>query len=106
MTYSSCELLQRKDLEKMSRAELAAAKAATRRMVLPLADAPTRRFAPDPRGARADMRASLRAQLRSGDLLTLKRKRRQTRPPPLVILCDISGSMSRYSRLFLHFMHA
>jgi uncharacterized protein with von Willebrand factor type A (vWA) domain len=106
MTFSSRELLQRMDFEKMSTAELAAAKAAIRRMVLPLADAPTRRFAPDPRGERADMRATLRAQLRSGDLLTLRRKRRQTRPPPLVILCDISGSMSRYSRLFLHFMHA
>ena len=106
MTFSSRELLQQKDFEKMSTAELAEAKAAIRRMVLPLADAPTRRFTPDPRGERADMRASLRAQLRSGDLLTLKRKRRQTRPPPLVILCDISGSMSRYSRLFLHFMHA
>jgi uncharacterized protein len=106
MTFSSRELLQQKDFEKMSTAELAEAKAAIRRMVLPLSSAPTRRFAPDPRGERADMRASLRAQLRSGDLLTLKRKRRQKRPPPLVILCDISGSMSRYSRLFLHFMHA
>ncbi len=106
MTFSSRELLQQMDFEKMSSAELAQAKAAIRRMVLPLAAAPTRRFAPDPRGERTDMRASLRAQLRSGDLLALKRKRRQTRPPPLVILCDISGSMSRYSRLFLHFMHA
>ncbi len=105
MTFSSRELLQQMDFEKMSGAELAQAKAAIRRMVLPLAAAPTRRFAPDPRGERTDMRASLRAQLRSGDLLALKRKRRQTRPPPLVILCDISGSMSRYSRLFLHFMH-
>ena len=106
MTFSNRELLQKMDFEKMSNAELAQAKAAIRRMVLPLANVVTRRFAPDPRGDRTDMRASLRAQLRSGDLLSLKRKRRRTRPPPLVILCDISGSMSRYSRLFLHFMHA
>jgi hypothetical protein len=52
------------------------------------------------------MRASLRAQLRSGGVIALKRKRRQKRPPPLVVLCDISGSMSRYSRLFIQFMHA
>lgn len=52
------------------------------------------------------MRATMRAALRSGGLISLKRKRRRTRPPPLVVLCDISGSMSRYSRLFLHFMHA
>ena len=106
MTFSERELLQKMDFEKMSTAELAAARAAIRRMMLPIADLPTRRFAADPRGARTDMRATLRAQLRSGDLLTLKRKRRRRRPPPLVVLCDISGSMSRYSRTFLHFMHA
>jgi uncharacterized protein with von Willebrand factor type A (vWA) domain len=106
MTFSDRELLQKMDFEKMSGDELAQAKAAIRRMVLPLADLPTRRFAPDPRGSRTDMRATLRAQLRSGGLLALRRKSRRRRPPPLVILCDISGSMSRYSRVFLHFMHA
>jgi len=106
MTFSDRELLQKMDFEKMSNAELAQAKAALRRMALPLADVPTRRFAPDPRGERADMRATLRSQLRAGGLVTLKRKRRRVRPPPLVILCDISGSMSRYSRIFLHFIHA
>ena len=106
MTFSEREALQKTDFEKMSNAEVALAKAAIRRMVLPLADIATRRFAPDPRGNRTDMRATLRAQLRSSDLLSLKRKRRRRRPPPLVVLCDISGSMSRYSRLFLHFMHA
>jgi uncharacterized protein with von Willebrand factor type A (vWA) domain len=106
MTFSDRELLQSKDFEKMSNAELADAKDAIRRMVLPLADVATRRFMADARGNRTDMRATLRAQLRAGALATLKRKRRRTRPPPLVVLCDISGSMSRYSRLFLHFMHA
>jgi uncharacterized protein with von Willebrand factor type A (vWA) domain len=48
----------------------------------------------------------LRAALRSGGLLELKRKSPRRRPPPLVVLCDISGSMSRYSRVFLHFMHS
>ena len=106
MTFSARELLQKMDFEKMSNAEVAAAKAAIRRLVPPLAQLPTRRFAPDPRGVRIDMRATLRAQLRAGGLVSLKRKSRRTRPPPLVVLCDISGSMSRYSRLFLHFMHA
>src|SRR5262249_11870775 len=80
--------------------------AALRRLTLPLAELPIRRFTPDPRGTRADMRATLRAQLRSGGVIALKRQRRQKRPPPLVVLCDISGSMSRYSRLFIQFMHA
>ena len=52
------------------------------------------------------MRATLRAALRSGGLIELKRKSPRRRPPPLVVLCDISGSMSRYSRVFLHFMHS
>jgi hypothetical protein len=106
MSFSDREVLHTRDFEKMSGAEVEAAKAAIRRMALPLADVATRRFAPDPRGSRTDMRASFRAQLRSGGLMALKRKSRRRRPPPLVIICDISGSMSRYSRLFLHFMHA
>ena len=106
MTFSDREVLQGMDFEQMSAEEIARAKQMIRRMTMPLLDVPTRRFRPDPRGARADMRATLRAALRSGGLIALKRKSRRTRPPPLVILCDISGSMSRYSRLFLHFMHA
>jgi uncharacterized protein len=106
MTFSEREILQRMDFEQMSMDEVGRAKQLIRQMTMPLMDVATRRFKPDPRGARADMRATFRAALRSGSLIALKRKSRRTRPPPLVILCDISGSMSRYSRLFLHFMHA
>jgi uncharacterized protein with von Willebrand factor type A (vWA) domain len=106
MTFSDREQLHAMDFEKMSLEELARAKAAIARMRLPIHDIPTRRYARDPRGARADMRATLRAALRSGGLIELKRKSQRRRPPPLVVLCDISGSMSRYSRVFLHFMHS
>jgi len=106
MTYSDREVLQRMDFEKMSAAEIAAAKRAIAAMRLPIMDLPTRRFRPDPRGRRVDMRASLRAALRSSGGIPLRRRTRRRRHPPLVILCDISGSMSRYSRLALHFMHA
>ncbi len=106
MTFSDREQLRTMDFEKMSLEELARAKAAIARLQLPIHDIPTRRFARDPRGARADMRATLRAALRGGGLIELKRKSPRRRPPPLVVLCDISGSMSRYSRLFLHFMHS
>lgn len=106
LTFSNRELLQKIDFDKMSGAEITAVKEALRRMALRLTMMPTRRYMPDPRGSRTDLRASWRAQLRSGDLLTLHWKRRRTKPPPLVVLCDISGSMSRYSRLFLHFVHA
>ncbi len=106
MTYSDREQLRKMDFEKMSLDELARAKAAIARLQLPIMDGPTRRYARAPRGARADMRATLRAALRSGGIIELKRRSPRRRPPPLVVLCDISGSMSRYSRVFLHFMHS
>jgi len=68
---------------------------------------PTRRFRADPAGPRIDMRATLRNSLRGGASdIDLRRRRRRERHPPLVVLCDISGSMSRYSRMLLHFLHA
>jgi hypothetical protein len=67
---------------------------------------PTRRYRPEPLGHRIDMRATLRAALRAADSIPLRYRTPRRRHPPLVILCDISGSMSRYSRLILHFLHA
>ena len=106
MTYSQRELLQEVDFEKMSAEELAMAKRLIARMQLPIMALPTRRFRPDPHGRRIDMRATLRASLRTGGLPVLRRRSPRRRHPPLVIICDISGSMSRYSRIVLHFMHA
>uniref|UniRef100_UPI001A971D97 vWA domain-containing protein n=1 Tax=Arenibaculum pallidiluteum TaxID=2812559 RepID=UPI001A971D97 len=107
LTFSERELLQARDFEKMSTAEIALAKQAIRRMTLPLMTVPTRRFQPSPTGRTADPRATLRRTLRSGgQVIDLARRRRRERHPPLVVLCDISGSMSRYSRMILHFLHA
>jgi uncharacterized protein with von Willebrand factor type A (vWA) domain len=106
MTYSDRELLQGTDFEKMSAEELAKAKRLVAQMRLPIMEVPTRRFSPDPRGPRIDMRATLRAQLRGGGVPALRRRKLRRRHPPRVIICDISGSMSRYSRIVLHFMHA
>ncbi len=106
MTFSSKEVLQEVDFEKMSAAELAEAKRAIQAMRLPIIEVPTRRFRPAQQGQRADLRATMRAGLRSGgDTIPLRWKRQRRRHPPLVMLCDISGSMSRYSRMLLHFMH-
>lgn len=106
LTFSSKEVLQTTDFEKMSAAELAEAKQAIQAMRLPIMEVPTRRFRPGS-GRRADLRATMRAALRQGgDIIPLRFKKRQRRHPPLVVLCDISGSMSRYSRMLLHFMHA
>jgi uncharacterized protein with von Willebrand factor type A (vWA) domain len=106
MTYSDRELLQRMDFEKMSAEEIHKAKRLISAMRLPIMAVPTRRSRPDALGRRIDMRATLRAALRMADSIPLRRRLPVRRHPPLVILCDISGSMSRYSRIILHFMHA
>lgn len=106
-TFSDREILQQKDFEKMSTDELAQARQAVRNLRVNLERVDTRRFRTDPRGSRVDLRASLRAGLRAGgDMMPLLRKQRRQRHPPLVLLCDISGSMDRYSRMLLHFAHA
>ncbi|MFP4125624.1 MAG: vWA domain-containing protein [Alphaproteobacteria bacterium] len=107
MTYSASEVLQTKDFEDMTAAEVAAAKRAMRRFALPIAEVTTRRFDPAAHGPRVDLRRTLRGSLSGGGaIIDLEKKKRRTRHPPLVVLCDISGSMSRYSRLLLHFLHA
>jgi uncharacterized protein with von Willebrand factor type A (vWA) domain len=107
MTVSDREILQTKDFEQMSTDEIAEAKRMLARLRLPIGEYPTRRFAPHVAGTQADLRATLRATARSGgDVIALRFRQRRLRPPPLVVLCDISGSMERYSRMFLHFLHA
>jgi uncharacterized protein len=106
LSFSARELLQHKDFEQMSAAEVEQARALIRSMQLPIKAVPTRRFRPDPSGWRVDLRRTLRQSLRGGGaMIDLARKRRLRRHPPLVIVCDVSGSMERYSRMLLHFMH-
>ncbi len=105
-TASAEEVLRAKDFEQMTVAEQAEAKTMMAQMRLISPEQRTRRFRPALRGA-IDMRQTLRASLRSGgQMVALSRKTRRYREPPLVVLCDISGSCSNYSRMFLHFLHA
>jgi uncharacterized protein with von Willebrand factor type A (vWA) domain len=107
LTVSDREVLQRKDFAQMTAAEIAAAKDAMRRLVLPLSEVRTRRLAPHRHGHLIDMRRTLRASLKGGgDFIDLRYLGVKTRLPPLVALLDISGSMNQYTRLFLHFLHA
>jgi uncharacterized protein with von Willebrand factor type A (vWA) domain len=107
LSFSAREVLQHADFETMTPEEIAQAKKMLANLRLPIPEIRTRRFSPDPDGARIDLRASLRASLRNGaQLITLKRRSPQRRHPPLVVMCDVSGSMNRYSRMFLHFLHA
>jgi uncharacterized protein len=106
MTWSANEVLQKKDFENMSADEVSAARAAIKRMRMPISTVPTRRYRSRDVGSQVDMRATLRAALRSGgDIIPLKRRVQGKRHPPIVVLCDISGSMDRYARMMLHFLH-
>ena len=105
-TFSDKEVLQKKDFEEMSAQEIAAAKLAIKNLRLPIMEVNTRRFQHSETKKKVDMRSSLRAALRAPDTIPLKFKKQKRRHPPLVMLCDVSGSMSQYSRMFLHFMHA
>ncbi|HTV37455.1 MAG TPA: VWA domain-containing protein [Xanthobacteraceae bacterium] len=107
MTVSDREVLQKKDFAQMTSAEITAAKEAMKKLVLPLAEVRTRRLAPHPHGHLIDIRRTFRASLKGGgDFIDLRFIGPKTKPPPIVALLDISGSMSQYSRIFLHFLHA
>ena len=107
LTVSDQERLQSMDFEAMSADEIAAAKREIQRLTLPLDLRRTRRTRPDPNGPITDLRRTIRNSLRQGgEIFQIARNRRSTRTPPLVVLCDISGSMSRYAQVLLHFLHA
>src|SRR5437762_53045 len=107
LTVSDREVLQKKDFAQMAAAEIAAAKAAIKRLVLSLDEVKTRRLAPHRHGHLIDLRRTLRASLKAGGaVIDLKYLGPRTKTPPIVALLDSPGSMSQYTRLFLHFLHA
>ncbi|HEX7108385.1 MAG TPA: VWA domain-containing protein, partial [Aestuariivirga sp.] len=106
LTASADDILRAKDFEQMTLTEQMQAKKAIALLRLQRRETRMRRFQPNLAGERIDMRRTLRQSLRSGgDMISLARRERQTRERPLVVLCDISGSCSNYSRMFLHFLH-
>ena len=106
-TVSASEILQKKDFAQMTAEEINAAKLAIARLRLSNDEVLTRRYRSDLKGARIDMRRTFRKSLRAGGSgIELARRAQVTRHPPVVAICDISGSMSDYTRVFLHFLHA
>jgi len=106
-TFSPREVLQAKDFATMTADELAQVKVMLARLKLPLPELPVRRTRAAARGHRIDLRATLRRMTgAAGAVATLAFRARIRRTPPLVVLCDISGSMDRYARMLLHFLHA
>ncbi|MBY0362699.1 MAG: VWA domain-containing protein [Phreatobacter sp.] len=107
LTVSDIEVLQKKDFAQMTAAEIAEANRKVAALVLPDDAVVTRRLAPDPRGRRIDLRRTLRQSIgEGGGIIDLARRGPKTKHPPLVVLCDISGSMNQYTRVILHFVHA
>lgn len=106
LTVSSREVLQRKDFAQMSAAEIAEVKRALAALALPDDRLRTRRLKSAAHG-RFDPRRTLRASLRvGGDIIMPAFRARAERKPPIAAIADISGSMTQYSRLMLHFLHA
>jgi uncharacterized protein len=107
LTFSARERLGHLDFERMTAQEWALARRIVAEMRLPVPEVRTRRHAPSRRGRAVDLAATLRQMARRGGEFThIARREPRRRPPPLVVLCDISGSMHRYTRMFLHFLHA
>jgi uncharacterized protein len=104
-TYSHQDILRRKDFAEMTGEELVQARQMMARLRWSLGTRRTRRFMPG-RGEQLDLRQSFRRNLRyGGETLDLPTRSHKVKPRALVLLCDISGSMERYTRVLLHFMH-
>ncbi|WP_420392606.1 vWA domain-containing protein [Acuticoccus sp.] len=106
LTASDRETLRTKDFAQMSAAELEAARRAIARLAFDVDRVATRRRVAAPRG-RFDPRRSMRSAMRTGgELIAPRLTAPAIKAPPVVALCDISGSMADYSRVMLHFLHA
>ncbi len=106
LTYSAQEVLRHKDFGELDPLELEQIHQFMARLDWQLGQRRTRRFHAG-KGARLDLRHLLRGSLhREGEILSWPRKQPKTRPRPLVLLADISGSMERYTRLLLRFIYS
>lgn len=106
-TYSSDETLKQRSFEAMSAEELEAARRLLQDFDWRISERPTRRLQPAASGALLDLRRSFRKALKhQGEFVRLAWRQRKRKPRPLVVLADVSGSMERYARMLLHFLHA
>jgi uncharacterized protein with von Willebrand factor type A (vWA) domain len=105
LTWSDRERLRERDFESMTVEEFREAVRLVREVPVPVDPVPVRRWRTARRG-RIDLRATLRRMARDPSLGAVSRRERRERPAPLVLLCDVSGSMERYARVLLHWGHA
>lgn len=107
MTASDIQRLRHADFNALSGTEYRLVERLARDIRLPLPTYDARRTQPGPRGVRPHwQRAMGRALRHGGELMELPRLARRRQPLPLMVLVDVSGSMERYTRLLLAFLHA
>ena len=105
-TWSDAQTLAHKDFAAYTDEEIALARVAMQRLEWSPGERRTRRWVRG-HGPRVDLRRALARSVRTGgDIFELPRRQRRMRERPVVLLCDVSGSMARYSRMLLHFAHA
>ena len=106
-TYSAHKRIMETDFEKLNASELEDAKRMIESLKISLPNIPNRRYKSFNYGSRIDFRTSMKEMVRaSGNIHPLKWQKQKQHQVPILVLCDISGSMERYSRMFLIFMHA
>lgn len=105
LTYSTTELLRNKDFAEYTPEEVQQARQMMQGIAWQVGQRRSRRTVSSRRGAHIDPRRSFRANLKYGEPVELARRTHKLKPRQLVVICDISGSMDRYSRLLLQFLH-
>jgi uncharacterized protein with von Willebrand factor type A (vWA) domain len=106
--WSEVEVLREKDFAEYTEAEMRAARELIGRLARRHPTRVSRRTRPSQRRAHTpDLRATVRDSLRTGGDPVVRRWRAPTRRPrQLVLVCDVSGSMTPYARMLLQYMHA
>ncbi len=106
LTYSASEALKGKDFAQFNADEMSRAKLLMQKIAWQIAMRRSRRTVRASKGMYLDLRRSLRANMKyGGEPIELARRKRKQKPRRVVLICDISGSMDRYSRILLQFVH-
>ncbi len=104
-SFSAREVLRQRDFAEYTPAEVAAARSLMAELAWDLGRRRTRRLTWGD-GSEIDLRRSMRRSLsHGGEMVDLAHRQRKTKPRPLALICDVSGSMERYTRMLLHFVH-
>ncbi len=106
-SYSAAEVLRQKDFADLTEEELQQTRHLMEQLTWQIGQRRSRRKVASPKGRFIDPRRTMRRSLQTGGVpLTIARRQTKTKPRQLVVICDVSGSMDRYSRILLQFIYA